>query len=133
MKAEELIIGGWVNCLDASHESMCPARVIAIEEGQETILVERENVNWFVDIGWIQPIRITPGILEMSGFKKSVTYGTEKWIKDQVRVNSCNDTAHEWLMRAETAHNFDAHVVVRYVHELQAAMRLCGFDYEINL
>ena len=144
MKANELMIGDWVLTLDSTHKEKVFAQVDAIEEGQHSILVTRECSNWFVDIDWIEPILLTPEILEKNGFvPKFSDGGLTKYLiyKDIV------DGLHEMYMRIfyfntkEKEHKLECfdcrtggiQIWIKYVHQLQHALRLCGIEKEIVL
>lgn len=136
MKAEELMIGDWVLTLDSTHEKKVFAQVDAIEEGKHSILVTRECSNWFVDIDWIEPISLTPEILEKNGFENigDDTYQLEEkpcwfWVDFFKHTYGCEYDTSTY------EYEDDEHRLKLYgipsVHELQHALRLCGITREI--
>ena len=79
-----------------------------------------------------EPIPLTPEILEKNGFRKLVTYGTEKWLCDNLRLNVYSSDG-TWRFCADTNRNENSVIYIRFVHELQHALRLCKIDKEIEL
>ena len=77
-------------------------------------------------------IPITPEILEKNGFRKLVTYGTEKWLCDNLRLNVYSSDG-TWRFCADTNRNENSVIYIRFVHELQNAISLCGIEKEIVL
>ena len=126
------MIGDWVLTLESTHKEKVYAQIWAIEEGQTSILVKKDNCNWFVDIEWIEPIPLTPEILEKNGFRKLETYGTEKWLCDNLRLNVYSSDG-TWRFCADTNRNENSVIYIRFVHELQHALRLCQIEKEIEL
>lgn len=119
MKANELMIDDWVECVDSTHKKKVYAQIEAIEEGQTCILVRLGNCNWFLDISFIKPIPLTIKIIEKNG----IMY---KWgmLWYQGRYD---ETGFEFHF------NNDCTMHLQYVHELQHALRLCGIEKEIEL
>lgn len=134
MKANELMVGDWVLTLESTHKEKVYAQIWAIEEGQTSILVKKDNCNWFVDIEWIEPIPLTPEILEKNGFKKCD--GCNQWTlyKPHFYCILC-DIDKPYLEIA--SYNVDIGEFnrsgIRFIHELQHALRLCGIEKEIEL
>ena len=50
---KDLMIGDWVLCVDSTHKNKVYAQIDAIEEGQRSILLRKENTNWFLFIDFI--------------------------------------------------------------------------------
>jgi hypothetical protein len=129
MKADELMIGDWVECVDSTHKKKVYAQIDAIEEGQTCILVRLDNCNWFLDISFIEPIPLTAEILEKNGF---IRYGTSYILKESMfeLTNPSNpdrylDNYHIRFARQNKR--------VMYVHKLQHFMREFGIEKEIEL
>lgn len=130
MKANELMIGDWVLTLDSTHKEKVFAQTDAIEEGQHSILVTRECSNWFVDIDWIEPISLTPEILEKNGFKEyDGLYRLD--IAEGIFVNADFKSKEPFVSVHNTC--YYATPICKYVHQLQHALRLCGIDPKITL
>ena len=116
MKANELMIGDWVHLIEDYGKST--DKIIAIE----ALHIERVYEGMLK----IEPIPLTPEILEKNGFRLD-TYSEEfmsgKWWtrNDFVIHESMNDSVGR--------NNFS----YKYVHQLQHALRLCGIEKEIEL
>lgn len=132
------MIGDWVLTLDSTHKEKVFTQVDAIEEGKHSILVTKECSNWFVDIDWIEPIPLTPEILEKNGFVLKpdgwlVWYkeGTEQdYIFIQFR-RGCDEVR---LVELNFVNNVLAKFrKIQFVHELQHILRLSGIKKEIEL
>lgn len=123
------MIGDWVLTLESTHKEQVYAQIWAIEEGQTSILVKKDNCNWFVDIDWLEPIPLTPEILEKNGFERLGTdyilMGYPFGLTNPSTPDDYKD--NYWLRVAASSVN------IKYVHELQHALRLCGIEKEITL
>lgn len=142
MKASELMIGDFVISKKEDHMNEY-AQIDAIEEGQTCILLKQDNVNYFTDISKIEPIPITPEILKKNGIVKH---------KFECHIEECYSryimpTNNEQFILWEETDCFELvlrHIVdnltysalrckVKYVHELQHAIGLCGVNLKIVL
>ena len=139
MKANELMIGDWVECVDSTHKEKVYAQIDAIEEGQTCILVRIDNCNWFLDISFIKPISLTQEILKKNGFylfSRDIKYITYCINELQISVSYVKDTK-EWMVFLGASGSVKKKFVevscVKYVHELQHALKLCGIEKEIEL
>lgn len=130
MKASELMIGDWVLTLESTHKEKVYAQIWAIEEGQTSILVKKDNCNWFVDIEWIEPIPLTPEILEKNGFSKSRLMGEQRhftyYLAPSVSLLAIYDADFSLKIG-------DCARYIKYVHKLQHALSLCGIEKEITI
>ena len=130
MEANELMIGDWVLTLESTHKEKVYAQIWAIEEGQTSILVKKDNRNWFVDIEWIEPISLTSDILKKNGFEyyhknfASTDYDSPFKL-EMVEWPDENGNGGLWLINGLFK--------IRFVHELQHALRMCGIDKTIEL
>lgn len=115
MKAEELMISDWV--LDG--DNVAQVTGITCDGIIETTLNETSNIEV------IHPIPLIPEILEKNGWRCEYYGRRQEWWLDKTKFPivgySTNDTLH---------HNG---IVLKYVHELQHALRLCNIDKEIVL
>lgn len=141
LNCESLMIGDWVLTLDSTHEKKVFAQADAIEEGKRSILVTRECSNWFVDIDWIEPVSLTPEILEKNSFvaNKHVypyPYYEYEVKESKVKVGFAfpqgNKTSYKepWVC-IDTECAYIEHLPCMFVHQLQHALRLCGITREI--
>lgn len=127
MKAEDLIIGDWVNVFDS------PKQIEGIRKfrnGDEIVYYDGDNGNF---IKSVTPIPLTPEILEKNGFNKLteppyITYyelGLNEymnkvlWYKGSIVIGYEGDNVY--LCDCE------------YVHELQHALKDNGIEKEIVL
>ena len=140
MKATELMIGDWVECVDSTHKKKVYAKVCAIEEGQTCILVEKDSSNWFLDISLLKPIPLEKIHLAKNGFEaREETDDTEFYYYDCYEINVSfdeglpeDDIPPVIFLTIEFAEKSIA-MPIEYVHELQQAMRIMGCDKEIEL
>lgn len=145
MKPEELMIGDWVNFLidieggdtenDPQNEVYQPMQVNTIaswEVGGEVESREGE-IN---DPEQLLPIAITAEILEKNGFgyKEEDDYLTHYYLGDgwyldnpDLHIGTYNKGVY-WLNYCD-----NAICGIKYIHELQHALRLCGINKEIIL
>ena len=123
------MIGDWVLTLESTHKEKVYAQIWAIEEGQTSILVKKDNCNWFVDIEWIEPIPLTPEILEKNGFRHGCYVGGYYSPDCPFRVF----TKTEGTCGFTTLFDDEIHFSCIFVHQLQHALSLCGIEKEITI
>lgn len=135
MKANELMIGDWV-VYRGDAEYTNPVRIDGMDIRTCSLITEdREDVGF----DGIEPIPITPEILEKNGFE----------------FDSCGDCGDGWyiyydegchyigrgkngkgwncILWRESYCDYACCVEIKSVHQLQHAMRLCGIEKEIEL
>lgn len=133
MKPEELQIGDWVKC----RERDCGGhRVDYISEMDDEVGVDGEILN----LNMIFPIPFTPEILEKNGFEGSPTgdlyIDKNLWDKYAIELFPSEGL---WLLRITDKTNRYStgcnkiNVYIKYLHELQHALRICGISKEIIL
>lgn len=124
MKATEFMIGDWVHC----HMQGCRGHVVDfINLSDEEAGADGE----IYELDGFEPIPLTPEILKLNGFEVRGGLFTcngicMSWWKDNVFLFS-KYTRHEDIPTENVS------VVVRYVHELQHALKLCRIEKEIEL
>lgn len=140
LQANELMIGDWVLTLDSTHEKKVFAQVDAIEEGKHSILVTRECSNWFVDIDWIEPISLTPEILEKNGFKRdplwhhcdkdldNYSISVQLGYANRIEYIKIAEKGKDNVVPSEKTRLYLTHI--KHVHQLQQALRLCKIKKE---
>lgn len=147
MKANELMIGDWVECVYSTHKKKVYAQIDAIEEGQTCILVRLDNCNWFLDISFIKPTALTTEILEKNGFEKVFDEdGTECYCcyncaaDGYIKISLYNGGDGDWRIEIVNYEKFDDNKIVYSnnfiflkVHQLQHALKLCGIEKGIIL
>ena len=136
MKVNELMIGDWVLTLDSTHKEKVFTQVDAIEEGKHSILVTRGCSNWFVDIDWIEPIPLTPEILEKNGFindKGIFVYEDETKVVTFFSKENNRPYCNYPFINIDCGCVTLNELPIEYVHELQHALRLCRIKKKIEL
>ena len=118
MEAKELMQLDWV-CLE---NDPTPRQVDFIRTGEVGLYW-----NKIVTPPYIKPILITPEILEKNGWGKRPT-GYVFYIDEKRYDNSL-----WYIFDSNTFVVNTAEFQIKYVHELQHALRLCGIETEIVL
>jgi len=130
MKAEDLMVGDRVFLFgDESVKVDCIGNV-------EVYLSDENGIDWRVTYDHIKPIPLTSESLEKNGFGyikedeslKHFYPGEECYCKNMDLHIGTNKKGAYWL-------NYLCNSIygIRYVHELQHALKLCGIDLEIKL
>jgi len=144
MKANELMIDDWVECVDSTHKKKVYSQIDAIEEGQTCILVRLDNSNWFLDISFIKPIPLTPEILEQNGFiyePNSEEKDDGWWNWKAIGVSTGNEYVNI-AFRGDNVAVYDLEIMkgfnsgtlhLDFIHQLQHSLRLFGIEKEIIL
>ena len=124
MKATDLMIGDWV-CFDGDENHECPVQIDGISKEEAGV-----DGDWF-DI-W-EPIPLTPEILE-----KNVTHCIEREYMNFFPIG--NKDAATIIVYKRKSKQFvllDKSLTevceIKYVHELQHALKLCGIEKEVVL
>ena len=126
MQAKDLMIGDWVNYHD--DDKIVPKQVSEITNYKQLQLNDKNN--WII-VGekYCEPIPLTWDILYKNF--PDTDDGLAWWENTEFE----NDAKDEYLWWHITVTG-DVLVVdgeIRYVHELQHALRLCGIEKEIEL
>lgn len=144
MKPEELSIGDWVNVLNYHWDGRPYTRQVnGITKKHGTYYLQFGSV-LSAEIDRCEPIPITPEILERNGFKLR-----EKGVLYTEYVSGDEHSIITFGFYKESIHDIDTvlncelgfvggldrihHCHIKYVHELQHALRLCGTSKTINL
>lgn len=148
MKANELMIGDWVNLKNGKVIMPCRITVIghATQDRNEigtTVCVDlsKEFPTCIFDMDVITPLPLTPEILEKNGFKKCAgnEWSVFKYEDDDHTKNALYQvlwSADELYLEISsyTSNTGDFNRIgIMYVHELQHALRLCGIEKTIEL
>lgn len=148
LTTKNLMINDWV----LVNPSAFPIQVEAIHKNKVGYHVVCHKLNW-VRIGLLNPISLTDKILEKNGFKvdairnKACYYYDKKVVNDifhridevvRIEVFAKSAKADETgLILLQIGYPDDCtkkiYMEIRYVHELQHAMRICGIEKEIKL
>ncbi len=144
MKAEDLMIGDWVNLnFDVDYKTgnsiYGHVQVASInKDGTIDVDCTFDNSKSMQD-GWhlklIEPIPLTPEILEKNGilYRKPSFYYIINDDKDLECTHYIYQTIQEdWVIGVDTgAYECSVFARIQYVHELQHALKLCRIDKEI--
>lgn len=134
MKATDLMIGDWVQFSyrhpETDERVVRVFQITQIEAQLGDYYVWSEKNGRVCHPEWLQPIPLTPEILEKNGFQ-DISYKRKKL-----------ETEHDFfaLQKGEDGENlwwwelfFSPILPINTVHELQHALRLCGIEKEIEL
>lgn len=146
MKTEDLMIGDWVHLINTIHNVSFPENGVIQDEGYTTnhtpikITTISENCVSYYSKKFesyitlsnedIEPIPLTPGMLEKNGFEVSSEHARYYFEEDEEKYEFVlrkmyyiNDTEKQkgWAFYA-----FNVVTIIDYVHELQHALRMCG-------
>lgn len=122
MEARELQIGDWV-VYDGDVEYVNPIQVEGMDIATDMLITsDRDNVGF----KGVQPIPLTKEIL-WENFPD--TLGNVYWSWDDEKSNE----EENWYEFSISSKNVKVNMTIRYVHELQHALRLCGIEKEIEL
>jgi len=130
MKLEELMIGDWVHC---------PQLVDKVEEDDgncqvKQLHVANLDVYSFKELKYdeIEPIPITPEILEKNGFERFPSSKIISYSDCDITLDY-DGNEHVWYFSACNDDVDISIITISYVHELQHALRLCKIDKDIKL
>lgn len=125
---KELSVGNWVSCEDNGKRSY---QILAINK--DSVWLDKEGRKVYTQ-DMLEPTPITPEILEKNGgfypkgstWMKLDNHCRELWI--------CRHTdGTYWLYSSGDCDKDENFAEIRYVHQLQNALTLCGIDKEIEL
>ena len=124
MKLNELMIGDWV------YRPYCYDQV---KEIRHTGIIGIDNIRGLIIFSELEPIPLTPEILEKNGFKykegETGMYGVTT-----APHYICDGVPFEVFCDGEPfAIWFKEPVNIKFVHQLQHVLRLCGISKEIEL
>lgn len=132
MNIQELSVGDWVRYRDREWQ------VCSLYQFTEEVGLWRKDSQFCETITDIQPIPITPEILEKNGF---VDYEVGKgWyvlnVADDLRVWLYRNS-HDWTFQLMKWSPLSTHeigkVFIKHTHQLQHALRLAGVGKEVEL
>lgn len=150
MKATDLMIGDLVNIYTFPNDNplekdLFPAKIVSILDGlpserlhtAECIIPNKDGGYGIASrpVETCLPIAITPEILEKNGFVTSRTFNSVKRCDTDVYcIVYCIENGHLNIVTKtdDLCDLDDNHIYnIRYVHQLQHALRLCGIEKEI--
>lgn len=122
METAELMIGDWVMRRGE------PTMVYEIDDYYERINTEPDGYNAItcIEISEVTPIPLTTEILKKNGFQQiSIT----EYVSGKVTIS----ILVEGFLIIIKSGNARVRITIKYVHELQHALRLCGIEKEIEI
>lgn len=142
MKANELMIGDWVNLKNGKIIMPCRITVIghATQDRNEigtTVCVDlsKEFPTCIFDMDVIIPIPITPEILEKNGFTKGGMFGKTYYlaVEDfEISVYFAHVNT-QLIIEKRNGKEVINILNVEYLHILQHALNICGIEKTIEL
>lgn len=145
MKINELQIGNWVYEGERTQFPMFVTGILKDSDGNsgEVYLDFEGNEGdiWEVDIEDMRAIPITAEFLTKNGFEKVENYLLEDYEVEAIWECETKDKQSATLEKYPNDENFVFGygsclwngVNIKYVHQLQNAMRLCGIEWEVKL
>lgn len=131
MRPEKLMIGDWLSLFQGNPDgSSCNVQVSYIGEYGEVGIEGCEEYT-SANCNLLFPIPLTPEILEKIGFRFEQQGSLEVAI---LKIKNHHPITLEYIGWSDGRWSMREHrLVVKYVHELQHALRLCGAEKEIKL
>ena len=121
MKANELMIGDYIRVIYTQ-------KIIKVREIKQSCIYTNDNGYEYNEI---EPIPLTPEILEKNGFVHYDLTDFWMWKKESFEpVHLDKYDKDGWRLRIN-CDNIPCEC--KYVHQLQHALRLCGIEKEIEL
>ena len=127
MKARDLMIGDWVQvpCLiDNTENYNAWCQIKQLRDGDLDVIGFKE-----LSYDEIEPIPITPEILEKNGFK----YMTDLWYTQTKEMKPIQIVFKKTSVITLSINCTPVPINLKYVHQLQHALRLYGIEKEIVL
>lgn len=121
MKAEDLMIGYW-------YWWEAEGKKYPLQVTKDTFKLSDEDIFNF------QPIPLTPEILKKNAilYEKLSFYYVIKYDKDLECTYYIQQVQEDWAIGVDTgAYECSVFAKIKYVHELQYALKLCGIDKKI--
>ena len=128
LKATDLMIGDWLK-----HYNGTPMQVTKITT-EHFACAENRGMNCWEYNNKYEPIPLTPEILEKSGilYEKQSYYYVIEDNKDLECTYYIQQVQEDWAIGVDIgAYDCSVFARIKYVHELQHALKLCGIDKEI--
>ena len=129
MKANELMIGDWVYLPSIMSDDKYPVQVLEIQD--DCIKYYSGGKKMMVLFEHIEPVPLTPEILEKNGFTHYDV--TDFWIwkeESSEPIHLDNYDEDGWRLRIN-CDNIPCEC--KYIHQLQHALRLFGIEKTIEL
>lgn len=128
LKATDLMIGDWLK-----HYNGTPMQVTKITT-EHFACADNRGMNCWEYNNKYEPIPLTPEILEKSGilYEKQSYYYVIEDNKDLECTYYIQQVQEDWAIGVDIgAYDCSVFARIKYVHELQHALKLCKIDKEI--
>ena len=143
LRAEELMVGDWVYCIYPSINKCLRVAEIKTVADDELKIVLFDDIRLVFSEKYIDPIPLTPEILEKNGFEKldfsHFQIGDRRLVLD-ADGRWDGPLSWHWVVTEMDTNAKGQSVVLDYyiatinhVHELQHCLKLCGIDKTIEL
>ena len=137
MNINELMLGDFVRVHDKETEDDFIGRIYYLEAGYAEIGVSRchHSVGYPYPVDCIEPIPLTPEILEKNGWKHKYYGIYRQTIGETITIDIFPEGCSvEDDRGSQNLYRLRYHLpALKFVHELQHALRLCGIEKEIEL
>lgn len=132
LKISDLSVGDWIkvilNKCDYDDAETLDAKVLSIEGNSVGVGYDNSGIVMSAFVDRLTPIRITAEILEKNGVHRTYEDDTYAIFRgDGLWAVKYSD--RDWELSTPPVCRVD----IKYVHQLQHALRLAGVDKEINL
>ena len=126
MRIEDLMINDWVfNTHNNKPEQVQEILTVSNCDNGNSVMLDYNDIYNEDDI---EPIKLTPEILEKNGFKKEI---------DEDKIHNIytltENSTSLGIVYARSVFQWFYPIDIKYVHKLQHIMRLCGIDKQIIL
>ena len=132
MKAQELMIGDWVRTPIDFENGAYVYDIDRISSINEYDAFSTSEFDMCGDVADLLPVPLTAEILEKN-FAKRLFFDGEfegySYVTDGMQIDQLADSVFVWICPG----TINGILSLRYVHELQHALRLCGIEKEIQL
>lgn len=124
MKANELMIGDWV---------LCDGKAYRVAEIGGIVCIDNER-ELFAEPDQLQPIPLTPEILEKNGFESdNNVFGLCDYKLSESYILENRGDRFSFVKRIPNYRSTFHMTDISYVHELQHALRLCGIEKDLTI
>ena len=129
MKTNEFMVGDLIEVISNDH-----LKYVRIKEIYQSSILTEESEFESEEIGIdnIKPIPLTPEILEKFGWKYN-NYNNETEYEEEYYVDENGIDIHINVKKFEIRCIDAVNIQLKYLHELQHALKLCGIEKNIEL
>ena len=135
MKANELMIGDFLRYKQDFPYAHLQGKIVKVCGVDGRVDVRTINDGKFHESehpNWLEPIPLTPEILEKNGFEKKTFYGIYDDYFD-LDIREYSDGLYIVTYHSCEFNIPDQTIHLSWVHELQHFMRHCGIEHDIKL